>query len=164
MYYDAVHDNTMMPYLDQVIQETLRLYPVTAFLNRKCVDRDGYSLEPHSSFRIPFDMPIMIPMAALQRDKKYFPNPLKFNPDRFAPENIQNIPAFTNFPFGCGPRRCIGEKFGMIQVKVGIIKTLMDFRLEASPNTPPSIVPAKRTVLLVSEAPMLVDFVKDPLF
>lgn len=162
MYYDAVHDNSMMRYLEQVVQETLRLYPVTAFLNRKCVNPDGYSLEPHSSFRIPCGMPIMIPISALQRDEKYYPNPLKFDPDRFA--NNRSIPAFTNFPFGFGPRRCLGEKFGMIQVKIGIIKILKDFRLEPSVSTPQSIVPAKRTVLLLSEAPLLVDFVKDPLF
>lgn len=68
-------------YLTQVVQETLRMYPILGFLDRVCVE-DGYSLEPYSNFKIPKNMPIFIPALSLHKDpevsfyfrKKYFLN------------------------------------------------------------------------------------------
>lgn len=111
--YDAVMSTTEMPYLNQVIRETLRLYSFNSFLDRKCEVPDGYSLEPFSDYKIPYGMPIYIPIYAIQRDEKYFRDPLKFDPDRFSPENIGNIIPFTNRPFGSGLRNCIGERFAL---------------------------------------------------
>lgn len=161
--YDAVMNTAEMPFLHQVVFETLRLYPILPVLDRECVNPDGYSLEPFSDFKIPYGMPIYIPIYGIQRDERYFPKPLVFDPERFAPENINNIQQFTNFPFGAGPRNCIGERFGLMQVKTGIVKILKDFRLEPAARTPKKIVLAKKAMLVQSETGLYFNLIKDPL-
>lgn len=104
--YETVMHET--PYLHQVILETLRIYPVLPFLDRECTNPNGYTLKPFSNFVIPYKMPIFIPIYGTQRDEKYFPDPLKFDPERFSPENIHKIPSFIHLPFGIGNRSCIG--------------------------------------------------------
>lgn len=89
--YEGVMNET--PFLQQVIIEALRLYPIVAWIDRECTDPNGYSLEPYSSFRIPYKMQLYMPAYPLHRDENYFPNPSKFDPDRFSPENKQNMPA-----------------------------------------------------------------------
>lgn len=98
--YDSMMNATDMPYLQQVINETLRLYPILPVMDRECIKPDGYSLEPFSDFKIPCGMPIYVPVFAIHRDEKNFPDPMKFDPDRFSPENIHNIKPYTHFPFG----------------------------------------------------------------
>jgi cytochrome P450 family 6 len=160
--YDAVMNIKEMPYLHQVVLETLRLYPVLSVLDRKCVNPDGYSLKPFSDFTITCGMPIYIPVYAMQRDKKYFPDPLKFDPERFSPENVGSLHPFVNFPFGAGPRSCIGQKFGLLQVKTGIIQILKDFRLEPTDDTPKEIVLQKKALIIQSEKKLFLNLVKDP--
>lgn len=106
--YDIVMHET--PYLHQVLLETLRLFPVLPLLDRECSNPNGYSL-PDSDFVIPHKMPVYIPIFGIQRDEKFFPNALKFDPERFSPENIKKVPEFTNMPFGMGGRNCIGGSF-----------------------------------------------------
>ncbi|CRK98094.1 CLUMA_CG011462, isoform A [Clunio marinus] len=145
--YDSLMNATEMPYLHQIINETLRLYPIIPILDRVCTNPDGYSLEPYGDFKIPIGMPVYIPVYALHLDADNFPEPMKFNPDRFSPDNIHNIKPFTFFPFGTGPRNCIGERFGLMQVITGIVKVLKEFKLEPSPQTPTEIVIEKRAFL-----------------
>lgn len=152
--YDALMNTKDMPYLHQVVHETLRLYPVLPVLDRECINPEGYSLEPFSNFTIPYGMPLYIPTYAIQRDERYFPNPLKFDAERFSPENIGKILPFTNLPFGNGPRNCVGERFGLMQVKTGLVKILKDFRVEPKE--------VGRTVL-ISQADQWLKLVKDPL-
>ena len=161
--YESVMSLQEMPYLHQVIHEALRLYPILAVHDRECTSPDGFSLEPFSDFRIPCGTPVYVPLYAMQRDEKYFPNPLKFDPERFAPKNADNIKPFTYFPFGAGQRSCIGERLGLMLVKLGIVKILKDFRLETTENTPMEIVLEKKATIIRSEEAMLVDFVLDPL-
>lgn len=102
--YDSVMNTQEMPYLHQIVYETLRIYPILPILDRECISREGYSLEPFSDFKVPYGMPIYIPTFAIHRDERNFPEPMKFDPDRFSPENIGKIKPFTNFPFGTGER------------------------------------------------------------
>lgn len=152
--YDALMNTTEMPYLHQVVHETLRLYPVLPVLDRECINPKGYSLEPFGHFIIPHGMPIYIPTYAIQRDERFFPDPLKFDPERFSKQNIEKILPFTNLPFGNGPRNCVGERFGLMQVKTGLVKVLKDFRVEPKE--------AGNTVL-ISQADQWLKLVKDPL-
>lgn len=162
--YDSVMDVKEMPYLHQVIHETLRLYSILPILDRQCVRPEGYSLEPFSDFVIPYGMPIYVPFFAIQRDEKNFADPLKFDPERFSPENIEKIKPFTNFPFGSGPRNCIGERFALMQVKTGIAKILKDFRLETTAKTPEKVVFEKKAMLVQADRGLFINLIKDPLF
>lgn len=65
---------------------------------------------------------------------------------------------------GVGPRNCIGERFGLMQVKSGIIKILQDFRLEKTPNTPKSIQLEKKAMLIQPEKGLFLNLIKDPLY
>jgi cytochrome P450 family 6 len=161
--YDSVMNTAEMPYLNQVFHETLRLYPIIPMLDRICTDPNGYSLEPECDFRVPFGMPVYIPYFTIQRDEKYFPNPMKFDPERFAPgSNL--VQPYTNFPFGSGPRNCIGERFGIMQVKTGIVKILLNFRLEMTENTPREVVMAEKAMVVQSKTGLFLNLVKDPMF
>lgn len=67
------------------------MYAIIPFLDRVCEEKNGYSLQPYSDFKIPFGMPVLIPIYPLGYDEKYFDEPLKFNPDRF--EDSSSIPS-----------------------------------------------------------------------
>lgn len=88
----------------------MRKYPVTMIYSKLCTNTTEF---PHPNpkekpLKIEKGTSIVIPVYALQNDEKYYPNPKKFDPDRFLPENKESIPKFTYMPFGDGPRICIG--------------------------------------------------------
>lgn len=161
--YDAVMTE-QMPFLDQIVSETLRMYPILPILDRECVKPDGFSMEPFSDFVIPRGMPIYVPVFALHRDEKYYPEPSKFDPSRFSPENIDKIQPFTYFPFGAGPRNCIGKRFALMQVKTALVKILKDFRLETTEKTPKEIVLEKSALVVQADTGLFLSLVKDPLY
>lgn len=107
--YDELMNTTEMPYLHQVVCETLRKYPVLPAVDRECINPQGYSLEPFSDFVVPHGMPIFFPTYALHQDESNFPEPQMFDPERFSPENVDKIQPFTYLPFGTGPRNCVGK-------------------------------------------------------
>lgn len=89
-----------------VVSETLRMYPILPFLDR--VATDTYKV-PNSDLIIEKGTPIYISMLGMHYDPEYFPNPDKFDPERFSEENKRNIPSCVYLPFGDGPHACIGE-------------------------------------------------------
>lgn len=91
-----------------MILETLRKYPPLALLARKCYQ--NYKI-PGTELVLEKDVLVMVPMLGLHYDAEYFPNPEKFEPDRFSEENKSKIPQCVYLPFGEGPRNCIGMYF-----------------------------------------------------
>lgn len=160
--YDALMNSSEMPYLNQVINETIRMYPILPLLDRVCTNPNGYALEPFSDFKIPFGMPVHIPVYSLHRNEKYFPDPLKFDPERFS--NCEDsITPFTYLSFGAGARHCIGARFALMQAKTGMVKILKDFRLELTENTPKKIVLEKRALIIQADKGIYLNFVEDPI-
>lgn len=121
-----------LKYLDMVINETLRKFP-PAFVIIRNSTKD-FKI-PGTEMVIPARTDIHINVLSIHRDPEYYPEPLKFDPERFSPENIQNRRPYTFIPFGDGPRKCIGGRFGMIQAKVGIIKLIANFEFTISSKT-----------------------------
>nr|AZR39432.1 cytochrome P450 [Agasicles hygrophila] len=119
-----------MKYLQQVIDETLRIYPSVPILQRRCVRK--YYLEDKL---IEKGIHVVIPTISIHRDPEYYPDPLKFDPERFSPENKTNISSSTYLPFGSGPRNCIGLRFGLLQTKIAITQILSRYRISISPRT-----------------------------
>ena len=89
------------------VSETLRKYPPAALLSRRC--EYPYRL-PGTQFDLPTGMRVVIPIYGIHHDPKYYPQPDKFNPDRFDDENKSSRHPNTYLPFGEGPRNCIGIK------------------------------------------------------
>lgn len=88
------------------LSETLRKYPPLPLLNRKCTTE--CRLEEFG-LTIPQGQRNLIPVLGLHYDPEYFPNPDKFDPERFSDENKGKIRPYTYLPFGEGPRNCIGK-------------------------------------------------------
>ena len=82
------------------------MYSTLPVLNRTCVKT--YRI-PDSNVVVDVGCKVVIPTYALHHDPKYYPDPLKFDPDRFLEENVKARPGYTFMPFGEGPRICIGN-------------------------------------------------------
>ncbi|XP_011172813.1 cytochrome P450 9e2-like [Solenopsis invicta] len=131
-----------MSYMDMVISEALRKYPPAVIVDRICTKRyelpssqPGYKnviLEPNSV--------LMFPIYALHRDPQYFPNPDKFDPERFSEDNKDNIVPYSYLPFGHGPRKCIGNRFALMETKILIAHLLQKFTIKTTEKTIEPIV------------------------
>lgn len=80
---------------------------------------------PNSKVILPKGTAVMIPALGLQRDPKYYPNPLQFNPDRFSPSQFDA--SLPYMPFGEGPRNCIGLRLGKMLTKIGLSVALAKY-------------------------------------
>ncbi|KAG5879643.1 hypothetical protein JTB14_034443 [Gonioctena quinquepunctata] len=131
-----------MKYLDLVIKETLRLYPSVPFIARKIPEDFEWG---GSMYKKGMNV-VMLPFAS-HRDPKYFPEPLKFIPERF--ENNYGKNPYIYVPFSAGPRNCIGQKFAILEMKSTLSKVLRNFELlPATPAEPLRLAPE---VILVSK-------------
>ena len=119
--YDKINE---LKYLDMVISETLRLYPGTPVLIREasqdCTIGD-YKFEKQSS--------VLVPVYAIHRDPTQWPEPDKFIPERFTPEQKQKRNPMSYLPFGSGPRNCIGMRFAIMEVKIALARVLRCVRI-----------------------------------
>ncbi|XP_059610653.1 probable cytochrome P450 6g2 [Phlebotomus argentipes] len=150
-----------LKYLDMVFQEILRLYPSLPFLERICQPSAGaktYSLAPVHEFSVPKGMPVYIPVISVQRDPKFFPDPLSFRPERFAATADPPIDPRLLLGFGQGPRHCLGSRLGALQVKMALITILLKYRLSVCEKTPQKVLFTRKTVLTQSEKPLIVNF------
>ncbi|XP_054739252.1 probable cytochrome P450 6a21 [Anastrepha obliqua] len=114
-----------MSYLKQVIAETLRKYPILPHLQRKALD--DYVVLDHPNYVIEKDTTVFIPVFAMQHNPEIYPEPEKFDPDRFSSEEMQARDSINWLPFGDGPRNCIGMRFGQMQMRVALVYLLRNF-------------------------------------
>ncbi|KAH8410926.1 hypothetical protein KR222_011719, partial [Zaprionus bogoriensis] len=135
-----------MKYLDQVISETLRMYPVATEHLRRTNAR--YEVPGNSKYYLPAGAQLVIPVYSIHHDPEYYPEPEKFQPERFTDETIQQRPTCAYMPFGQGPRICIGMRFGKIKMAVGLIALLRHFRFGLAPDTPQPMQYKKHSFLL----------------
>jgi len=108
-----------------VFTETQRKYPTFTFLDRiSCCDYELPAPNGNGTITLPAGTGVYIPVFALHYDPTYFPEPEKFDPDRFTEENKQSRPKYTYMPFGEGPRMCLGKDRHLIAL-------WMNFRFQA---------------------------------
>lgn len=125
--YDALME---MEYLDMVVNESLRLYPIATRLDRvskKDVEINGVF--------IPKGTVVTIPIYPLHRNPEYWLKPEEFNPERFSKENKGSIDPYVYLPFGNGPRNCIGMRFALISMKLAVIGVLQNFNIQPCEKT-----------------------------
>ncbi|KAF2895106.1 hypothetical protein ILUMI_11068 [Ignelater luminosus] len=126
--YDSLAD---LKYTVQVLDESLRLFPPVTQLLRKCTE--DYKI-PGTDIVLQKGSQVFIPLLGIQTDPEYFPEPEKFDPERFSVEN-KNIRHFTHIPFGEGPRMCIGNRFALMQIKALLMVVLRNFKFSVNKNT-----------------------------
>lgn len=122
--YDALQK---MKYMDMVVSEALRMWPLAPAVDRYCTQ--DYTLDDGQGLKFTIDKGtcVWFPASGLHHDPQYFPNPEKFDPERFNDENKGNINLGAYIPFGIGPRNCIGSRFALMEVKAIMYYILRKF-------------------------------------
>ncbi|KAF2899557.1 hypothetical protein ILUMI_06631 [Ignelater luminosus] len=120
-----------MKYLDMVVAETLRKWPPFVLVDRRAVK--PFRIEPEKpgekAFVVEPGTICAFPVYSIQRNPDYFPNPDKFDPERFNEENKANINPFSYLVFGMGPRNCIGARFALLEGKLIIAEIIRKFEI-----------------------------------
>jgi cytochrome P450 len=106
----TLDDIPHLPFVSGVFAEALRLYPVAAMIFRRALED-----HPVGDYVIPRGGIVILSQYVMHRDRRFYPNPDVFDPDRWAPEMRASRPRFSYFPFGGGPRVCIGEGFASLE-------------------------------------------------
>ncbi|XP_060804384.1 cytochrome P450 6B1-like [Amyelois transitella] len=127
--YDCVNE---LKYMDKVFDETLRIYPVVSMLQRRA--ETNYKF-PGSDLEIKKGQICYISPWGIHHDPKIYPNPEKFDPERFSPENIGKRHPCAYLPFGLGPRNCIGMRFAKVQSRICLVSLLSKYRVETTERT-----------------------------
>jgi cytochrome P450 len=125
----AFSDLKQLSYLTQVINESMRLYPPAWITDRVALGDDEVNGTP-----IPKDTVISIFIYGLHHQKKRWPDPEAFRPERFSAENSKTRHPFSFMPFGGGPRLCIGNSFAMMEMQLTLAALLRRFNLHLSPD------------------------------
>ncbi|KAH1003679.1 hypothetical protein HUJ04_003558 [Dendroctonus ponderosae] len=118
-----------LKYMDIVVKEALRVYQPVPLIERKTEEEwkiDGIT--------VPKDTTIAIFLFGMAHDPAVFPDPEKFNPDRFLPEKMSERHNFAYIPFSAGSRNCIGQRYAIYSLKTCVAKLLLQFRTEEDPN------------------------------
>ncbi|KAJ3659331.1 hypothetical protein Zmor_011021 [Zophobas morio] len=147
------NDLQQMKYLERVLKEVLRLYPSVSFISRKI----GEELVTATGYKIPKDTIVHLHIYDLHHNPELYPDPEKFDPDRFLPENSQNRHPFAYLPFSAGPRNCIGQKFAMLELKAALCGILSKYILE--PVDTPDTITLILDVMLRTQDEIKVKFV-----
>nr|CAH7736635.1 unnamed protein product [Callosobruchus chinensis] len=122
---------TRMKYLDMVVSETLRKWSTATWVDRIC--REPVIIEPErpgeTSLHIDRGTIVWIPAMAIHRDPHYWPEPEKFDPERFSDKNKNNVNTGAFLAFGGGPRNCIGSRLAILQAKLVIFYLLSSYEI-----------------------------------
>ncbi|KAK4874888.1 hypothetical protein RN001_014248 [Aquatica leii] len=115
-----------MKYLEQCIKESLRLYPSVPLISKRL--SEDVRLDNHT---LPAGLNILIPIFVTHRLENYYPDPERFDPDRFLPENQEKQNPYAFIPFSAGSRNCIGYKFAYLEMKTIISTLLRQYKISA---------------------------------
>lgn len=110
--------------------ETLRKYPVEPVLTRTCTD-SNYRIPDSDNIVISNGTTIYVSVLGIHHNPMYYPNPLEFQPTRF--DSPVNRNAY--FPFGVGPRHCLGEQMAHMIIKQTIVQLILEFKFSLPPQT-----------------------------
>ncbi len=132
----GVEDLEELPYAAMVVKETLRLYPPISRIGRRPLEDVNLG-----SLRLPRDAAVFLSPFVTQRDPRWFASPEDFQPERWA-EPAPDRPRFAWFPFGAGPRSCVGEHFALGVLTLALVTVAQRWRL-----VPTAGLPRRRSLL-----------------
>ncbi|MFB7463070.1 cytochrome P450 [Streptomyces sp. NPDC056224] len=119
-------DLDRLPYLTQVLKEAMRLYPAAPVIGRNAV-----AATEVGGYAVPAGANVILAPWVTHRHPRYWPDPDRFDPDRFTPEAEAGRPRYAWFPFGGGPRACIGQHFSMLESVIALAMILRAYEFEA---------------------------------
>lgn len=125
-----------LAYTERVFTEAMRLYPPVWVMGRRTVS--GYKV---GNYYVPARAIILLSQYVVHHDERYYPEPEKFDPDRWTPEARAARPKYSYFPFGGGPRMCVGEQFAWMEGILLIATLARKWRLRLVPDHPVKMQP-----------------------
>jgi cytochrome P450 len=134
------HDLVRLTYTEKVVKEAMRLYPPAWGVARTALKDCEIG-----GFRIAAGANVVMSQWVMHRDPRFYSEPENFDPDRWSEENTQRLPRFAYFPFGGGPRLCIGASFAMMEATLLLATIAQRFQLRLVPEQ--SIVPVPSITL-----------------
>jgi len=125
----TVDDLPRLKYTEMVFAESMRLYPPAWAIGRRALQ--DYQVGPYC---VPAGSVVLMSQWVMHRDERYFPDPLRFDPERWQPAAKEARPKFAYFPFGGGPRLCIGEAFAWMEGVLLIATLAQGWRMRLVPG------------------------------
>ncbi|MFE2878326.1 cytochrome P450 [Streptomyces roseus] len=119
-------DLDRLPYLTRVLKEAMRLFPAAPVIGRSAV-----AATEVGGLAIPAGANVIVAPWVTHRDPRHWPDPDRFDPDRFTPQAEAARPRYAWFPFGGGPRACIGQHFSMLESVIALAMILRAYEFEA---------------------------------
>ena len=132
--------------MDAVLCESLRLFPPLPSLEREA--SQDYILGD-TGIKIPKKTIIQISAYSLHHDPELFPDPEKFLPERFLPENRTHHP-YAYLPFGAGSRNCVGMRLALMEAKLALLNAVYNYKFSVTPKTKVLFTISKLLVLMRS--------------
>jgi cytochrome P450 len=130
-------DLPQLKYTEKIAKESMRLYPPAFGVGREAIADCEIG-----GFRIPAKAQIFAFQWVTQRDPRYFEAPDQFDPDRWSEEFVNQLPKYAYFPFGGGPRACIGNQFAMMEIVLALATIGQKFRLRLAADHEVELMPA----------------------
>jgi cytochrome P450 len=132
----TVDDVPRLKYTEMVLAESMRLYPPAWAIGRLTIN--DYEI---GGYRVPARSLVLLSQYVMHRDARYYPDPARFDPERWTPEARESRPQYAYFPFGGGLRRCIGEGFAWMEGILLIATLARHWRLRLVPDHPVELHP-----------------------
>lgn len=133
----TLEDLARLQYTEKIIKESMRLYPPAYALGREAVEECEIG-----GFRVAAGAQVFMFQWATQRDPRFFPQPQEFQPERWTEEFTNGLPKYAYFPFGGGPRACIGNYFAMMEAVLVLATIGQRFRFSLVPEHSVTLMPA----------------------
>lgn len=131
-----VQDLSRLPYTERVVKEAMRLYPPAwAIVRNSLKDSDL------GGYRVPAGATVMMSQWVMHRDPRYYDQPEQFNPDRWLEGRAKGASKFTYFPFGGGPRTCIGASFATMEGVLVLAAIAQSYQVRVVPDCPVEPLP-----------------------
>ena len=127
-------DLPKLSYTEMVIKEAMRLYPPAWMISREALEDCNIG-----GYHVPSGTQLIMSQWVTHRDPRFFPNPEEFIPDRWADDLVKQLPVYAYFPFGGGPRICIGNTLAMMETVLILATIVQKFRLTLVPGF--SVIP-----------------------
>jgi cytochrome P450 len=132
----TVDDWPRLKFTEMIALESMRLYPPAYVIGREAVVDLALG-----DYLVPRGTTLLMPQWVVQRDPRFFDEPEKFKPERWAEERTKALPRFAYFPFGGGPRVCIGQQFAMMELVLILATIAQRFRFRLQPGKPVTPLP-----------------------